>query len=1045
MSYYFLKQENNDFILQEINDKIALDGIDYTVTNKSLKYVVFSTPTAIGKSLKYTVLTTPASIDKSLQYAVSVTQTPVDKDLAYAVVTIPAATEKDLEYKVQASISIEKDLKYTIPTTPAATEKDLEYAVFVTPAAIEKNLAYEVLTIPAAIEKDLQYVVTSTVAAIEKDLAYSIAASPAPQKSLKYTVFSTVAAIEKSLSYSVPTSLIETKTLLYKINATHSAKTKSLKYEVKTIPTASGKSLKYCVITHPAQTEFNSLVPVYSPKAYYRFSSGTPTTDDSGNSHTLSTIVSPIDGVPKFGASLGLGVTDAYTVTNHTDFRPSGNFSISAWIKTNSTGTAKHIFQSFSANTNIAGFYFRKSAANKLYFVTGKNTGTLLGTDWQQITGSTSVNDGAWHFVTATYDGSYLRLYLDGVSDATAVAWTYAPAFAATNYVNIGCSNTTGAPGSYWNGALDDIAFWNGKALSTGEITSLYAAELNTIPALLGDASLKAYYRFEEGYLTTDTTVNAHTLTAIRYPITLTSKFNGFTYFQTTSGYAATDHSDFKPSGNFTIGAWIKTTTTTAFQSIFNSFSANTNYAGISLYIATNNAMVLRSAKNTGITINVDYKTALGGTVITDGKWHFIAGTWDGTNLKLYLDGNTDGSSAAWTYAPAYAATNYVRIGCVSNTGTDSSYFGGAIDDLFFLNGTALTLAEIKNIYTAHTIGLKYGVVVAPTAKTKSLRYTALTPTAPTKLLKYTVWTTKTALTKNLKYTVFTAPTAVGKSLKYTVPATVAATEKDLKYQIKTIPSAAEKSLTYTVVAAHSAIGKSLKYTVFTTKSAIDKSLVYSIAASPGAIGKSLRYCIVYTPGWSNHYLLQENGDFILQENGGKIILDRMIDSSIDLTYCVWNHLNTKTKSLKYTVFTTKTPIGKSLRYAVVTIVSGNTKSLEYTVVHAYPAIHKSLKYTVTIVPSGISKTLIYKVVQPIPAITKSLKYVVTTVLPAITKSLTYSIVLTPAKKHIRMDYRIWLNGETVELYHNQNVTYAYNYRTEEYIFVSKSLTYCIV
>jgi len=807
--------------------------------------------------------------------------------------------------------------------------------------------------------------------------------------------------------------------------------------------------------------EFNSFKAKFPPAGYYRFTSGALTTDSSAGAHTLSAVTTPIDGTPKFGASVGTGTADGFSAYDHSDFKPTGSFSISAWVKTTSTGTAKFIFQSFSSNTNVAGFYFRKSAANKLYFVSGKNTGTVLGTDWQQITGSTSINDGEWHFVVATWDGSYFYLYLDGVSDATPIAWAFAPGYAATNYISIASSNLGGAPGSYWNGALDDVALWNGKSLSPSEITTLNGAELNTVPSLLGDASLKAYYRFEDGALTIDTTANAHTLTTLRYPIALTSKFNGFVYFQTTSGYSAVDHDDFKPTGNFTIGAWIKTSSTTTLQSIFASYSANTNTAGISLSVATNNGMVLRSAKNTGTTANVDYKLATGGTIITDGNWHFVVGTWNGTTLSLYLDGKVDGTPVAWANAPVYAATNYPRIGCLNNSGTNVSFFGGSLDDVFLLNGRALTLEEIQEIYfTTYNLVQETGYAILQETgykilldgreyfqNTKSLKYTVfITPTGINKSLKYAIVTTPTAQTKSLKYTVKTSATAIQKSLKYTVLTTILGDTKDLtyiivtlntisktlRYKVLTTPTAKSKSLKYGVikiipvtkqmvydVSAPVAVTKSLKYTVPTTKTPVDKTLVYDIV-SPVGIAKTLKYCIVFTaPIMPLTYLLQESGDYLLQETGYKIILN--VNPSIDvpltyriltlpagisksLHYAIVSPVSVP-KTLKYVVWSTPTGITKSLKYGILTTPAATTKTLKYVTTITIPALTKALKYTVK-APLGITKSLKYTVLTTKTAITKVLRYLIRNEI-VVTKTLKYTVVV-PLVVTKSLKYTVW-------------------------------------
>lgn len=209
-----------------------------------------------------------------------------------------------------------------------------------------------------------------------------------------------------------------------------------------------------------------------------------------------------------------------------------------------------------------------------------------------------------------------------------------------------------------------------------------------------------AYYRFESGALTTDSSGNSHTLTAISDPAGTTGVFGGGVVLDGNDAYSAVNHADFRPTGNFTIFAWIKTSSAAQYG-FFQSHSSNTNYAGIFLGTDSGGTGVLRvgSGKNTGTVLGTDRQNADGVTNICDNVWHFCVGTWDGSYLRVYVDGNLDNTAVAWANAPAYAATNYVRVGCRNNSGTDIAFFTGSMDDCGLLNGTALSAEEIKGIY----------------------------------------------------------------------------------------------------------------------------------------------------------------------------------------------------------------------------------------------------------------------------------------------------------------------------------------------------------
>lgn len=216
---------------------------------------------------------------------------------------------------------------------------------------------------------------------------------------------------------------------------------------------------------------------------------------------------------------------------------------------------------------------------------------------------------------------------------------------------------------------------------------------------LFGLSTLKAYYRFESGALTTDSSGNGHTLTAISDPAETSGKFGGGVALDSNDAYSHADNADLKPTGTFTIGAWIKTTQSSV--GVIQSRFSTSVVAGIYLRIASNGKVGLTSGRNTGNVVGTDYQSCGSTTVVTDGNWHLLVGTWDGGYLRIYIDGVLEGS-IGWVYAPVYNGTNYFRIGCENFSGTNAYFIGGSMDDVFLFNGKALSLDEIEILYNRH-------------------------------------------------------------------------------------------------------------------------------------------------------------------------------------------------------------------------------------------------------------------------------------------------------------------------------------------------------
>lgn len=215
-------------------------------------------------------------------------------------------------------------------------------------------------------------------------------------------------------------------------------------------------------------------------------------------------------------------------------------------------------------------------------------------------------------------------------------------------------------------------------------------------------AYIKAMWRLDEtGGNRADTSGNNHIATDINTVLYDIGKIGNAALFVAAQQecFSVVDHADLKPTTPFSIACWIKTTD---YYGIFQSFAlASSKVAGIQLIVNGNGKVVLMSGKNTGIVDGTDFKTVVSSTAVTTGSLVHVGGTWNGTHLRIYVAGLSDATAVAWANAPAYQATNYVRIGCKNNTGTNLEWFNGLIDELIFWNGVALSDAEmlqVKNI-----------------------------------------------------------------------------------------------------------------------------------------------------------------------------------------------------------------------------------------------------------------------------------------------------------------------------------------------------------
>lgn len=88
-----------------------------------------------------------------------------------------------------------------------------------------------------------------------------------------------------------------------------------------------------------------------------------------------------------------------------------------------------------------------------------------------------------------------------------------------------------------------------------------------------------------------------------------------------------------------------------------------------------------------------------GGTTIVTDRWYFGALTYDGANLKLYLNGSSDASPIATTDTPDSNTAQPACIGSAMNSSaTANGGFDGIIDEVAIW-GTALSGSEINSLW----------------------------------------------------------------------------------------------------------------------------------------------------------------------------------------------------------------------------------------------------------------------------------------------------------------------------------------------------------
>jgi hypothetical protein len=198
--------------------------------------------------------------------------------------------------------------------------------------------------------------------------------------------------------------------------------------------------------------------------------------DAVGSNNGTDTDITYSSGNGKIVQGAGFnGTTSKIVIANESsfDFERTQAFSIACWVKY--TSTSEMVFVSKEdSNSPYRGWSLEANGnAGKIGFYLINNV-TGGG---NAIMGETPLayNDGNWHYVVGTYDGSGalsgMAVYIDGSPvTLTSIRDNLGANTILNNFsVNIGAQQTV----NFMSGAIDEVGIWS-RALTSGEVTSLW-------------------------------------------------------------------------------------------------------------------------------------------------------------------------------------------------------------------------------------------------------------------------------------------------------------------------------------------------------------------------------------------------------------------------------------------------------------------------------------------------------------------------------------------------------------------------------------------
>lgn len=171
--------------------------------------------------------------------------------------------------------------------------------------------------------------------------------------------------------------------------------------------------------------------------------------------------------------TFGFDGTDDYITTTYNASGLSSNVTVSAWVYLSSTGSDEGILGEWQSSSGF--MLYRVNSTGVRFYINSSFTPTF------------NINTEEWTLLTGTYEGTTIRLYVNGVEEAT----TSLSASIGNAPITTEVGRYAGSNGTIFNGSITLPIIWD-RTLDSDENLLIYQSGktpyYETVPPSLFDA-----------------------------------------------------------------------------------------------------------------------------------------------------------------------------------------------------------------------------------------------------------------------------------------------------------------------------------------------------------------------------------------------------------------------------------------------------------------------------------------------------------------------------------------------------------------------------